>query len=237
MQYNILDALSPEDFSVLQIYAINGLLLPNLKTLELRGIREWFTPFIPLFLPPRINSVFLAFLSDPPVAMVASFITILPTLCPDLRAITLRGLPKNLMVTTAVSEMLLVVNRNTLQEFDVGTLLTEEASEVFYRLPSLRGLEVVIEKGTRLPSASLPNLFNLTIKCDNEDDWSQLFHGATFGKLEHVKFCLQSGQIGDFLGTFERAALSSSLQNTLSSFQLFALCSWNPSYSSLLPFT
>jgi len=50
-------------------------------------------------------------------------------------------------------------------------------------------------------------------------------------------FSLQSEQVDDFLGAFKRAALSSSVQNTLSRFRLFASRSWNPSYSSLLPFT
>ena len=115
--------------------------------------------------------------------------------------------------------------------------LTEEASEVLYKLPNLRGLSVVIEKGTRLPPASLPNLTDLTIRCEDEDDWPRLFHGATLGKLEDINFYLESEQIGDFLGAFERAAVSLSVQNTLSKFYVFAQSSWNSNYSSLLPFT
>ena len=57
------------------------------------------------------------------------------------------------------------------------------------------------------------------------------------GKLESVTFYPQSKQIGDFLGAFKEAALSSSVQNTLSEFHLQALWSWNPDYSSFLPFT
>jgi len=108
---------------------------------------------------------------------------------------------------------------------------------VLYELPNLRDLEVVIEKGTRLPSASLPSLTELTIRCDNEDEWPQLFHGATFGKLESVTFFLRSKEIGDFLGVFERSALSSSIQNTLLKFHLSAPYLWTPKVSSLLPFT
>ena len=75
------------------------------------------------------------------------------------------------------------------------------------------------------PSASLPNLTRLTITCDNEDGWPRLFHGATLGRLECVSFILESEQIGDFLRAFERAALSSSVQNALSEFFLLAWCS------------
>ena len=99
--------------------------------------------------------------------------------------------------------------------FHVDSPLIEEASGVIYKLPSLRRLSVFIEKGTPLPSASLPNLTKLAITCDNEGDWPQLFCGATLGKLRSVTFCPQSNQIGDFLGAFKRAALSSSVQSTL----------------------
>jgi len=47
----------------------------------------------------------------------------------------------------------------------------------------------------------------------------------------------RSEEIGDFLGVFGRAALSSSIQNTLSKFRLSAPCLWTPRFSSLLPFT
>ena len=108
---------------------------------------------------------------------------------------------------------------------------------MLYRLPELRSLSVVIEGETLLPAASLPNLTELTIKWDNEDDWLQLFHGATLGKLESVTFIPRSEQIGDFLGAFKRAALPLTLQNMLSKFHLPTRYSWNPNYSSLLPFT
>ena len=94
------------------------------------------------------------------------------------------------MTTAAVSGMLLVTNRNALQEHHVDSLLTEKASGVLHELSNLRDPGVVIEKGTRLPSASLPNLTELTIRCDNEDEWPQLFHGATFGNLRSITFLL-----------------------------------------------
>ena len=133
--------------------------------------------------------------------------------------------------------MVLATNRNTLQEFHVQSPLTEEASEVIYKLPNLRDLSVVIRKETPLPSASLPNLTKLLIRCHNEGGWPQLFRGAKLGKLESVHFFPISGPIGDFLGVFESAALSSSIQNTLSTFHITTQWSWDPNYSSLLRFT
>ena len=108
---------------------------------------------------------------------------------------------------------------------------------MIFKLSSLRSLLVVVERENSLPSASLPNLAKLTIDCDNEDGWPQLFNGATFGKLESVTFYHKSKEVGDFLGAFERAAFSSSVQNTLSVLRLRAFRSWSPKYSSLLPFT
>jgi len=231
------DFPSPEVFSVMQNCTINKPLFPNLKALYLWDIEGMSIPFIPFSLSPSTTSITLRFTSNLPEAMIASAITILPILCPSLQAISLETLPTATMITTAVSGMLLVTNRSTLQELDVDSPLTKEASEVLYELPNLRSLSVAIERETPLPSASLPNLTFLEIYCDNEDGWPRLFHGATFGRLEHVTFHLQSEQIGDFLGAFERAALSSSIQNTLLTFSVSTKHSWNPNYSSLLPFT
>jgi len=236
-QYAVQDPPSPEVLSDMQLYTINEPLFPNLKALSWEGIAGSCIPFIPLFLSPRTTSIDLSFSSDSPITMVASMVTTLPTLCPDLQAISLFPLPRDPIIATAVSAMLLATNRNTLRELCVGSPLTEEASDVIYKLPNLHSLSMVIERETSLPSASLPNLTGLGIICDDEDDWPRVFHGTTFGKLKSVIFIPQSKQIGDFLGAFERAALSSSVQNTLSEFCLYTSCSWNPNYSSLLPFT
>ena len=75
------------------------------------------------------------------------------------------------MITAAISRMLLVTSRNTLQKLRVDSPSTEEASEVVYKLPDLRSLSVVIDEETSLPSASLPNLIKLKITCCNEDAW------------------------------------------------------------------
>ena len=237
VQYGFPDYPSPGTFSAIQLCTINEPLFPNLKTLKLTGIQGWFIPFISLFLSPRITFVTLGFESDLPEARIASMIATLSTLCCNLEDITLYNLPRSPAITAAISGRLLITNRNTLQGFRADSVLTEEASEVLYKLPNLRCLSVVTERETRLPAASLPNLTDLTIRCEDEDDWPQLFHGATLGKLEDVNFYLQSEQVGDFLGAFERAALPLSIQNTLLKFYIFAQHSWNPNYSSLLPFT
>ena len=232
------DSPSPEFFSAIKLCTINEPLFPNLKTLEFLVIMEYFIPFIPLFPSQRTTSITLEFYTDLPKATFASVITALPTLSPDLQAIYLYGLPINPMATAAVSKMLLLTNRNTLQELHVDSPLTEDASELLCELPNLRCLSVDIGRETPLPSASLPNLTKLSITCDDEYGWPRLFHGATFGKLECVEFyLLGSGQIGDFLGAFKRAALSPSVRNTLSEFCILAQHPWNPTYSSLLPFT
>ena len=225
--------LSSEALLALQLCFIDEPLLPNLKTLECLGVPTLSVPSIPLFLSPRVTSISLGFVA-PPKAIVASTISSLPTLCPDLHKITLLFLPKDPMITVAVSELLLAINRNNLQKFHVDSPLTEEASKVIFKLSSLCSISVAVGSETSLPSASLPNLTDLVLTCGN--NWPRLFHGATFGNLESVVFFHRSKEIGDFLETFKRGALSSSVQNTLSMFNLYTACSWNPHYSSLLPF-
>ena len=235
-EFDTQGALS-EVLPALQLHAINEPLLPNLNSLDLWSVNGPFVPFIPLVLPPRVTSVLLAFLSDVPRATVASVVSTVPTLCSKLQRISLYALPTDPIVTAAVSGMVLATNRNTLQQFRINSPLTEEASDVLYKLPDLRDLSVSVEGETSLPSASLPNLTNLVIECEKEGNWLRLFHGATLGKLESVMIYPKSEEIGDFLGAFERVALSSSIQNTLSTFHVRSPCSWNPNYSSLLPFT
>ena len=236
--YNISDTLSSEVFSIMQLYTINEPLLPNLTTLELSKIGESLVPFLPLFLSPRITSItFGYFTSSLPKSVVASVIINLPTPCPNLREINLRFLPSDPMITAAVSRMFVATNQNALQEFHANSPFTEVASEAVYKSRNLRGLSVVIEKGTFIPSVSLPNLTYPKIECDDGSDGLQLLRGATFGKLEFVSFDLRYGPNSNFLEAFKDAALSSSIQNTLWTICLSMECSWDPSYSSLLPFT
>lgn len=233
------NTLSSEVFSVLQHCAINEPLFPNLKTLRLWGTTVEFVPFIPLFLSPGIITINIGFIlfSNPPKVMVASVLTTLATLCPSLRDVNLHRLPRDPMITAAVSEILVASNRNALQSFEVDSPLVGVAREVVYKLPNLRKLSVVLERNISLPSVALPNLTSLTLKYDHNSDWSRWLHGATLGKLKTIHFEPRSEQIGDLLEEFERVALATSIQNTLSEFSIYTLCSWSPNYSSLLLFT
>ena len=230
--------LSLEVFSVLQLCAISEPFFSNLKTLELWSVDEKSIPLIPLFLSPRTAIIEIRFSRwNPPAAVVAPIVAAIPILCPSLQKIDFNFTPRDPIVVTAVSRMLLANNRNTLQSVHVDSPLTEEASKVIFRLPNLRELSVVAKRDTSLPSMGLPNLTRLTIACDREGDWLSMFRGATFGKLQAVTFCPESKQIGNFLEAFEVVALAASIQNTLSEFHLYTPFSWNPNYTSLLPFT
>ena len=233
-----LPVLSSEVFSVLEHCAISKPLFPHLKTLELWRVTGKTIPLIHLFLSPRTTIVKLIFKqSECPTAMVASMVTAFPILCPNLQEIGFDSIPRDPVITAAVSGMLLTNDPNTLRFVNVDSPLTKEAREMVYKLPNLRELSVIIERDTSLPSMVLPNLTTLTIGYDSDGDWLPMFHGATLGKLEVINFCPESEQIEDPLEAFERVALATSIQNTLSQFHLYTLCSWNPNYSSLLPFT
>ena len=233
-----LDPLSSEVFPVLQHYAIREPMFPNLKTLGLWSVSGKSIPFIPLFLSQRTLAINIGFIrSNSPAAMVAPMVTSLPTLCPNLQEIVLNCLPRELMITFAASGMLIANSRNALRTVFVDSPLTEEACKVIFKHSDLRELSVTIERDTSLPSAVFPNLTRLIINYDHDSDWLRIFHAATFGKLEVVTFFPESEQIGDFLEAFERVALAASVQNTLSHFHFHTSCSWNPNYSSLLPFT
>ena len=231
--------LSSEVYSVIQLYTFDEPLLPNLKTLDLWGIEESFIPFIPSFLSPRIASISFTFNTERrlPESVVASLIVNLPTPCPNLRDISLPFLPRDPMITAAVSNMFFSTNRNALREFCVDSPLTEETTEMIYKLQNLRKLVAVIKKGTSIPSVSLPNLTRLEIQCEDGSDGLQLLHRAIFGKLQHVDLDMESKPIDDLLEVFKGAALSSSIQDTLLAICLTTDWPWNPDYSSLLPFT
>ena len=230
--------LSQEVLSALQSQATDELLFPNLESFNVLGITKEFIPFIPLFISTRTTAITLAVYrpNSLPKAMVSSTITNFPKLCPNLQRICIHPLPKDPMITAAVSEMLLASSRNTLRSIYVDSPLTEEACDVIYKRPDLHDLSVIIERGASLPSVMLPNLAYLVVKYDHDGDWLPLFRGATLERLEAVSFYPRSEQIGDFLEAFEGVALAACIQNTLSQFHLYTTYSWNPKYSSLLPF-
>jgi len=222
---------------VLQFRAIGEPLLPSLISLELLNVTEESIPFVPLFLSPRITSILLIFWTCLSRAMVASMITTLPTLCPNLERISLHYVPTYPMVIAALSEMLLATNRNTLQELHIDSPLTEEAKKVVYKLPNLRNLSVVVDGPGSLPTFVLPNLTTIDILCGSDHGWLQGFHGATLGKLTSVTFHSVSSSIGNLLGAFESAAITTSITATLSKFKIVTLSTWRPDCRSLLPFT
>ena len=232
-------ALSSEVFSVLQVGTANEPLLPNLRTLCLRSTAGGSIPFIPFILSPRTTVIDIEFsgFDFPTPAVVASMLTTLPTLCPNLEKIVLQSFPSDLAIAADVSGMLLTTNRNTLRCLQVDSPLTEEAREAICKLSNLRELSVEISENTSLPLATLPNLTSLEIIYYRDRDLFRMFHGATLQKLESVTFRPQSEKNGDFLGEFESVALAALTQNTLSKFTLYTPWSWNPSYTSLLPFT
>ena len=108
---------------------------------------------------------------------------------------------------------------------------------MIYNSQNLRSLSMVIEKGAPIPSASLPNLTHLRLQSEDGGEELQLLSKATFGKLECVHFNIGSKPIDDLLETFKGVALASSIQDTLLEIGLSTYSSWNPNYSSLLPFT
>ena len=232
------DIMAPEVYSVLQLCAINEPLFPNLRKLALSFVATGFIPFIPLFLSPGITAIIISFAKpNPNKVVVASIFATFPTLCPNLQEISLHSLPRDPVVNIAVSRMLLASNRDALRILRVDFPLTEEAREAIYKLPNLRHLTVVIERGTPLPTLVLPSLISIHIEYEYDRDWLKGFHGATLGKLETIFFDSRSEQIGDSLGEFERVALTASIQNTLSMLCFDISPSWRPNYRSLLPFT
>jgi len=231
--------LSQEVFSVLQHCAINEPLFPNLKTLGFWHATEKLVPFIPLFLSPGNTAISVVFAESPHhhKVVIASMLSTFPTLSPNLQRLALFSLPRDPTITAAVSGVILASNRTALRSLSVDSPLEEGAREVVCKLPNLRALSVIIEGCKSSPTVVLPNLTDLTIKYDHDGALSKWFRGATLGKLETVSFYPGSEQIGDFLEEFERVALSTCTQNTLSRFSLYTSCSWNPNYLSLLPFT
>ena len=230
------DSITSEVFFALQLRIANELFLPKLKTFQCEDLTDEFIPFIPLFLSSQTSEITIEFGDESHPIADASIITRLPTLCPKLERITLNLNYRDPVITEAVSEMLLACNRDSLKVFSVDCPLTEEAQEVVCQLPKLSKLSMVIQGQTRLPPVSLPNLTYIDLEYDDHLDWLQGFRGMALKKLESVHFHSESGKIGDFLGEFESVALTTSIKNTLSTFEFYASCTSDPNYSSLLSF-
>ena len=230
--------LSADVHAVLQLWAIDEPLFPNLKSLELWSTVGEFIPFIPLFLSPRTTSISITFTVRPPTEAMspALLVATFPTLCPKLQTIRLRFLSRDPTITATVSKLLLTTNRDALRQFRVDSPLTEEAREVIYKLPELCGLTTVVEGSTSLPIMVLPNLTEMNIEYDHNCDWLEGFRGATLGKLDSVTFRArsESARVAGFLEAFEDAGRATS--TTLSAFRFYTRRPWRPNYRSLLSF-
>ncbi|KAF9786388.1 hypothetical protein BJ322DRAFT_1059312 [Thelephora terrestris] len=233
----IVDVVSPQVLSVLQFRASSEPLFPNLQSFMLCETRGGLIPFIPLFLSPRTTEFTIVSGNNLPGAVTASMLATLPTLCPNLQEIRLHHLPRDPIITAAVSELLLTTNQQTLSDFHADFPLVEEAREVIYKLPGLRRLRTRISGPTTIPTMVLPNLVDLEIEYDRGHDWLQGFRGASLGKLASVSIHSKSDSIGDFLKAFKRAALTTSIPETLLTFRLDTVREWRPNYRHLLPFT
>ena len=229
-------AMTPDIFLALRVRAGNEPLLPRLKKFYCGDPTEAFIPFIPLLLSPKTIKIFIAFAQYYPTIAVASTISRLSTLCPDLERISLIDLPRNSVITNAVSEMVLGCNPNSLRELWVESPLTEEAQEVVYQLPRLTSLWARFKGPTSLPTVALPDLTKISIGYRDDLSWVRGFRGAKLERLESVTIISESSPIGDPLGAFERVASTTSVRNTLSRFRFSTSKSWNPNYRALHSF-
>lgn len=230
------DAIPLSILLPLQLRTFEEPFLPRLKRFKCDRATANFFPFFPLFLSPETTEIEILFKSTPDI-VVAPVINSIPTLCPALDHITLRGLDLSHVLTDAVSGLLLACNPDTLRAFFVDSPLTEEALQVACQLPNVSELCMVFEGHTQLPPVSLPNLISLFIEYYDSLDWLQVFHGVTLEKLESVCFSRKTQQVGNFLEEFETLiTLTTSAQNTLSEIRFLTWRAWHPNYSSLLPF-
>jgi hypothetical protein len=232
------DPVTSETFLPLQLRAANEPFLPRLKSFYCEYATDAFTPLIPFLLSPQTTELNITFSEDTHTVVVASIVSMFPTLCPNLERVTIYDPDReiDLVMDNAVSEMLLGCNRDFLRVFEVRSPLTEEARQVVYQLPKLSRLRTVIEGRTLLPQVVLPNLTEIDVDYDDHLDWLQGFRGAVLGKLERVTFRSEFEPIGDFLGVFAKVTLMTPTQNTLSKFGFYTSQSWTPDYYALLPF-
>ena len=230
------DPVTSDVLFALQLRTANEPLFPKLDSFTCRGATEAFIPSIPSFLSRKTTSINIEFAEGLHPVVVASMIIRLSMVSPDLECITLNPLPRDPVITEAVSEMLLTCNRDSLEWFCVDSPLTDEAYEVILQLPELSVLWVAIQGCARVPPVALPNLSLIDLQYDDHLDWLQGFRGATLGGLEVVYFTSQSEQIGDFIGEFTRVALTTSAPTTLLKFVFKTSRPWDPDYRSLLPF-
>ena len=233
------DPLPPDVLLTLQHRTLNTPLLPGLEAFVCREATAEFTPFIPLFLSPRtaiIDIVFVRTTPETPALMVASMITTFPALCPNLVEIALHRLPTDRAVFSAVSDVLLACNRNTLQRFEVDSPLTSAAREVLCQSSNLRKLRSIVLGDVFQPPFVLPNLVKMEIVYTHGHEWLRNVDGTMLNKLTSVSFYPLSPQVGNLLEAFEAFAVATSISTKLSTFKIYSKHPWDPNYSSLLGF-
>ena len=132
------DLVTLDALFVLQHHTDNEPLLPGLGVFKCRAASGAFVPFLPLFLSPKIVEIDIKFAANVPMFMAASTIPRFSKSCPNIQYIFLDRLPRNRIITEAVSEMLLACNRDTLQVFRGNCPLTEEARVFLHTLQNSR---------------------------------------------------------------------------------------------------
>lgn len=171
-----------EALLVLQCCATCEPFFPNLEFVRMWYFTRESIPFIHSFLSLKTTAIDISFNSpDACEAVAASMIATFPTLCPGLRSIPLKSLPRNPLIITTVSGILLVNNRDNFQRFHVDSPLTKEACKVISKLPNLRELSAVVERDVSWPPVAPQNLTSLEIKYDGDHGWLEGFRGAISG--------------------------------------------------------
>ena len=119
IEYRTLDPMSLEVFPLLQLRAIDEPSFPNLEIIDVWDPGDSIQ-FIPMFFSPRTTIIKIKRVrSNLPKSIVASMITTIPTVCPNLQEIAFYSLPRDPMITAAVSAILLSNNRNALDRKSV----------------------------------------------------------------------------------------------------------------------
>ncbi|KAF9786379.1 hypothetical protein BJ322DRAFT_1059294 [Thelephora terrestris] len=230
------DPVTLDTLLTLQLRAADEPFLPILKIIYCPRNSKTFIPFIPFFLSPKTTKIAIVFTPGMRILPIASALSRISRMSLNLERINLHGLPRDPLVTEAVSEMLLACNRDSLRQFYVASPLTEDAREVLYNLPNLSDLSTVLQGRTLLPPAALPNLVSIQVEYGDDLDWLQGFCGTTLKKLESVWISSESEKLDNFLEEFESHAVAASAHNVLTLFVFSTSRSWTPNYSSLLSF-
>lgn len=89
------DSITPEILLPLQLRTANEPFLPSLENFGCENTSGAFIPFIPLFLSPQTTEISIVFDEESPTMAVASIISMIPSLCPNLERVTMKNLERN----------------------------------------------------------------------------------------------------------------------------------------------